>query len=173
MKKADLETVVKALNDAHVEFVVVGGIAVIEHGYGRNTYDVDVVIHLQKDAVMRAFAALEQIGYRPRVPITPEQFADPEVRRRLIEEKRMRVLNFWSDLHRDTPLDIFVFEPFHFVNEYQAAKICEVSPGLPVRVVRLETLLQMKKTAGRLQDLADVDELSLLHGLPSSYDRPE
>jgi hypothetical protein len=26
---------------------------------------------------------------------------------------------------------------------------------------------------GRPQDLADTDELSLLHGLPSSYDRTE
>jgi predicted nucleotidyltransferase len=173
MRKADLEAIAKSLNDADVEFIVVGGIAVIEHGYGRNTFDLDIVIHLQEDAVIRVFAALARLGYRPRVPITAERFADPQERRCLIDEKQMQVLNFWSDLHRDTPLDIFVTEPFDFVKEYQTAKVCEVSPGVPVRIVTLETLLQMKKTAGRLKDLADVDELSLIHGLPSSYDRPE
>jgi hypothetical protein len=42
-----------------------------------------------------------------------------------------------------------------------------------VRIVSLPTLLQMKKSAGRPKDLADIDELSLLHGLPSSYDKAD
>lgn len=173
MKKADLEAITNALNQVGVLFLIVGGIAVIEHGYGRNTYDVDMVLHLRDDLVKEAFAALAGIGYHPRVPITAEQFAHPEVRRQLIEEKRMEVLNFWSDLHRETPLDIFVTEPFDFMAEYERAEVRELAQGLPVRIVRLETLLQMKKSAGRPKDLADIDELSLLHGLPSSYDRPE
>ncbi len=37
MKKADLEAITNALNQAGVLFLIVGGIAVIEHGYGRNT----------------------------------------------------------------------------------------------------------------------------------------
>jgi hypothetical protein len=73
MRKADLEAIAKSLNDADVEFIVVGGIAVIEHGYGRNTFDLDIVIHLQEDAVIRVFAALARLGYRPRVPITAER----------------------------------------------------------------------------------------------------
>ena len=32
MKKADLEAIVRTLNGAGVPFIVVGGIAVIEHG---------------------------------------------------------------------------------------------------------------------------------------------
>ena len=31
----------------------------------------------------------------------------------------------------------------------------------------------MKKAADRPKDLADIDELSLLHGLPSNYDKTE
>lgn len=171
--KADLELITKALNEAAVPFIVVGGIAVIEHGYGRNTYDLDIVIRLRDDLVVQAFSALAQVGYTPRVPITAEQFADPALRQQLLEEKQMKVLNFWSDTHRDTPLDVFVSEPFDFGAEYEKAHIRELAPGLPVRIVQLATLLQMKKSAGRPKDLADIDELSLLHGLPSSYDRPE
>jgi hypothetical protein len=35
---------------------------------------------------------------------------------------------------------------------------------VPVRIVRLESLLRLKRQAGRPQDLADIAELRLLHG---------
>ena len=173
MRKTDFEAIVETLNRADVAFIVVGGIAVIEHGYGRNTYDVDLVIRLVPDSILRAFDALTTIGYTPRVPITAEEFAQPEQRRQLIEEKRMKVLNFWSDARRETPLDVFVAEPFDFAEEYLKAATRELSSGLSVRIVSLPTLFEMKKAAGRPQDLADIDELSLLHGLPSSYDKAD
>jgi hypothetical protein len=107
------------------------------------------------------------------VPITAEQFADPDERRRILTEKQMQVLNFWSDDHRQTPLDLFVTEPFVFEEEYEKSEEREVAPGLSVRIVSLGTLLDMKRVAGRPKDLADIDELSLLHGLPSSYDEAD
>lgn len=173
MRKADFEAIARALNEAEVPFIVVGGIAVIEHGYGRNTIDVDLVVRLHRDTVLAAFAALASIGYAPRVPITAEQFAEPAARDRLIREKQMQVLNFWSDERRGTPLDLFVSEPFDFAAEYQRALVREAAPGLAVRILRLDALLEMKRAAGRPKDLADIDELSLLYGLPSSYDRTE
>jgi len=48
------------------------------------------------------------------VPITAEQFADPALRQQWREEKRMLVLKFWSDAHRETPVDVFIYEPFDF-----------------------------------------------------------
>lgn len=172
MTKADFHLIAAALNHAEVPFLVVGGIAVMEHGYGRNTYDVDLVIRLSPDVIGRAFEALAKVGYRPSVPITVEQFVQPEERRSLLENKRMQVLNFSSDQHRETPLDIFVTEPFNFAEEYKNAEDREVAPGLMVRIVSLETLFAMKRAANRPKDLADIDELSLLHGFPSSYDNP-
>jgi predicted nucleotidyltransferase len=173
MRKHDFGEIVKTLNDAAVPFLVVGGIAVIAHGYGRNTYDVDLVIRLTPDFVNRAFAALASIGYAPRVPITAEQLGDVGRRRALFDEKQMQVLNFWSDRHRETPVDVFVDEPFDFAAEYEGALMQEIRPGVNVRIVSLATLLQMKRSAGRPKDLADIDELSLLHGLPSSYDKAD
>lgn len=173
MRKEDFEAIARALTEADVRFIVVGGIAVIEHGYGRNTFDVDLVVQLLPDSILNAFEALGAVGYRPRVPVTADQFADAAVRRKLIEEKQMQVLNFWSDGRRETPLDVFITEPFPFEEEYARAERRELAGGLPVRIVSLGTLFAMKKAAGRLKDLADIDELSLLHGLPSSYDKPE
>jgi len=172
MKLASFEAIVRALNGAQVRFIVVGGIAVIAHGYGRVTRDIDLVIQLQPDAINRAFKALETLGYYPRVPISAAQFADASLRAQWIREKGMKVLNFRSDAHRETPVDLFITEPFDFEEEYRAALIQESAAGLPVRILRLDSLLRMKAAAGRGQDLADIDELNLLNERKSSYDRP-
>jgi predicted nucleotidyltransferase len=171
MKLASFEALVRSLDRADVRFIVVGGIAVIAHGYGRTTGDIDLVIQLRQDVIAAAFTALETLGYHPRVPISAAQFADANLRSQWIHEKGMKVLNFHSDMHRETPIDLFISEPFDFEEEYKRAFVQEFAPGLPVRILRLESLLRMKAEAGRGQDLADIDELNLLHGGKSTYDR--
>ena len=50
-------------------------------------------------------------------------------------------------------------------NIAEPAQVAELSQGVTVRILRLETLLRMKADAGRPQDLADVAELCRIHGL--------
>ena len=164
MKLSTFEEVVRVLDESDVRFILVGGIAVVAHGYGRFTRDLDLVIELEGSVVRRAFDALGSLGYRPLVPVTAEGFADPLQRERWIAEKGMTVLNFQSDLHRETPVDVFVTEPFDFAEEYRAALMVEVAPGRQVHIVRLPTLLRLKDEAGRPQDVADAAELRQLHG---------
>jgi hypothetical protein len=164
MKLASIESIVRALNGAGVPFIVVGGLAVAAHGYGRQTQDIDIVIRLEPGVIRGAFQALASLGYRPRVPVTAEGFADARQRQHWISEKGMAVLNFHSDQHRETPVDLFATEPFDFDAEYAAAKTEEVGPGVPVHIVRLKTLIRLKQEAGRPQDLADIAELRLLQG---------
>jgi len=163
MKLASIEAIARALNDAEVPFLVVGGLAVVTHGYGRQTLDLDLVIRLEASVIRRAFAALDELGYRPRVPITADDFADPAQRARWVREKGMTVLNFYSDAHPETPVDLFVAEPFEFEREHAAAIREEFADGVALRVIRLKTLIQMKRAAGRPQDLADIAELRALH----------
>lgn len=162
MKKNAFDEIVRTLNAATIPFLLVGGLAVNAHGYGRTTFHVDVVIQLTPEVVARAFAALAAADYHPAVPITAGQFGDAALRERLRREKGMLMLKFWSDRHRETPLDVFVTEPFSFVEEYAAALVYETLPGTPVRVIRYETLLRMKREAGRPQDLADISELEFI-----------
>ena len=105
MKLASFEAIVRALEKAGVRYLVVGGLAVNAHGYLRFTKDVDFVVQLIPDNIERAFAALGALGYRPTVPIMAEQFADAALRESWIRDKGMRVLLFWSDAHRETPID--------------------------------------------------------------------
>jgi hypothetical protein len=94
MKLTSFEAIVRALNTAEVPFLVVGGIAVVHHGYGRVTQDVDLVIRLERDIITRTFHALKSVGSRPAVPITATQFADPALRESWQREKGMKVLKF-------------------------------------------------------------------------------
>lgn len=162
MKVSSFEAIVRALNEAEVRFIVVGGIAVAAHGYLRQTKDVDLVIDLFPENITAALEALEKLGYFPRIPVTPQQFADRSTRLRWIEEKHMLVLNLYSDAHFQTPIDVFVVEPFPFAGEYSAALIENVAEGVPVRIVSLNTLLQMRKEAGRPHGLIDIEQLGLL-----------
>ena len=164
MKLASVQAVASALNGARVPFIVVGGLAVNAHGFGRLTWDVDLVVRLEPDVIRRAFAALGSLGYAPLVPVTADGFADPAQRQRWIREKGMMVLCFQSDAHRETPVDVFVTEPFDFAVEHDRALVQDVAPGVPVRILALDTLARLKRAAGRPRDDADLAELRLLHG---------
>ncbi len=87
MRLASVEAIARALNDARVPFIVVGGLAVNAHGYGRATEDLDLVVRLLPEAIRNAFGALQAHGYRPRTPVTAEGFSDPRQRSRWIAEK--------------------------------------------------------------------------------------
>jgi len=165
MELLGVENIFRALNDAHVEYVVVGGLAVNAHGYARLTMDVDLVVRLQADNIERAFAALGTLGYRPSVPVTARQFSDPAQREVWQRTRHMRVLNLVSDRFPLTALDVFISEPFDFADEYARSVRLPFAPGVEVPVLRLEALLKMKQLAARPQDAADVDALKRISGL--------
>jgi len=162
MEVRSIETIVKALNDAGVQYLIVGGLAVNAHGYERLTVDVDLVIGLQPENIKHALHALQAAGYQMSIPVTPEDFANPELREILRKEKNMLVLRLWSDVHRRTPIDVFVYEPFDFQEEFARAKWEPVAGGARAPVVSYETLMAMKKQAGRDKDLLDIQALKKL-----------
>jgi hypothetical protein len=162
MKVHSIEAIVTALNAAGVEYLIVGGLAVNAHGFVRLTRDVDIVLRLNPENASKGLHALLAIGYRMSIPEEPAAFADAATRERWREEKQMIVLKLWSDEHRRTPIDIFVYEPFSFEEELARCVLLEISPGVKAPVVALATLLQMKRGVARPQDLIDVHELERL-----------
>ena len=160
MKLTSFEALVTALEDAGVRYLVAGGLAVNAYGYLRFTKDVDFVVQLVPENIERAFAALGNLGYRPMVPISAAQFADAGLREGWIRDKGMQVLQFWSDAHRETPVDMFVREPFVFDEEYQHALVKPLG-AITVRFVSIPALIRMKEEAGRPQDKIDIDYLRM------------
>ena len=159
MEVRSVEAVVRALNEAGARYLIVGGVAVNVHGYVRLTMDLDLVIQLRPENIVTAWEAMEKIGYRARIPVGAKDFANEKKREQWRREKGMLVLQFWSDEHRRTQVDVFVREPFDFDREHATAPHHEIAPGVIARVVGWDTLIQMKKEAGRLKDLADLEML--------------
>jgi len=159
VKKKSVQTVLKALNKSGVRYLVVGGLAVNAHGVLRFTADMDLAIDLSAENVLKTFRALDSLGYKPIVPISPKEFAEKKKRKMWIEKKNMQALQFYSHKHKETSVDVLIDEPFVFNKEYEKALAKFLGGYLEVRFVSLNTLLKMKKTAGRPKDLADIDDL--------------
>ena len=159
MRLEQVISVVQALNEADVRYLIVGGLAVNAHGHVRYTNDLDLVISLEPANIRRGLDTLAAIGYRPKIPVTSAQFADPQLRELWRAEKGMVVLNLWSDQQRESPIDVFVHEPFDFATEYSAAKLFPLTDNITAPFVSLPTLLRMKAEAGRPRDLIDITEL--------------
>jgi hypothetical protein len=62
MRVDDVRTILRALNDINVHYLIVGGLAVVAHGYVRFTQDIDLVVQLDRENVLRAMNALTAIG---------------------------------------------------------------------------------------------------------------
>ena len=142
-----------------MRYLVAGGLAVNVHGYLRFTKDVDLVVQLERDNILRALAALGALGYRPTIPVRAELFADPAQRESWARDKGMQVFQLWSDQHRETPIDIFVTEPFAFDQEYAQALVKPLQDDLSVPFVTIPTLIRMKQLADRPQDRIDIEHL--------------
>lgn len=162
MKIASLEAIFRELQKSKARYLVVGGVAVIAHGYVRLTRDLDLVLDLTPDSISDALNALGNLGYRPILPVSLRDFADPELRKDWIENRHMKVFNLVSDLYPDVTVDIFAREPFSFETEYATATWLEIAPQLKAPVVSMPTLITMKAAVGRAQDLIDIEKLSKL-----------
>jgi hypothetical protein len=162
MRVNSVEAVFTALNRAEVRYLVVGGLAVNAHGYGRATFDIDLVADLAPGNVLSLFRALAGLGYQPLVPVSAVDFGDPSIRSQLRTDKGMVVLQFYSEQHRATRVGVFAYAPFDFERERDRAVYEDINDGVSVPFVSLQTLIQMKEEAGRPKDLDDLEALRWL-----------
>jgi predicted nucleotidyltransferase len=130
-----------------VDFLVVGGQAVIAHGYPRLTKDMDVWVRPTAENGARVIAALTAFGAGSE-GLSPAQFEDPRTLLMLGREP------FRVDILTDIPGVTF--------EEAWANRIHVVLDGVRVPVIGKADLIKNKRTVGRMQDLADVEELEQL-----------
>jgi hypothetical protein len=147
-----------ALTDAQVDYVVVGGLAVILHGYLRATADLDLAIGLSPDNASRGMRALASIGLQPRLPVAMSDFADPERRQDWLRNRNMLVFPLWDPANPLRSVDVFVDEPVEF-GALLGDSVVKDLDGLSVRIASIPHLIAMKRLAGRPRDLEDIDKL--------------
>jgi hypothetical protein len=134
-------TVLKALHEHEVEYILVGGLAVIFHGVSRVTKDLDFFVKRNPQNIEKLKRALQTVFDDESIT----EITDDE----LVEYPLIRYgtpQNYYIDI-----IDR-IGEAFHYDDlEYEIIE----SQGIPVRVATLETLIKMKNSTIRIKDRAD------------------
>lgn len=149
------QDILKKLAEAKVQFLVAGGIAMNIHGLSRSTFDLDLIIFLKRDNVLKFIEVMSQLGYRPRVPVDPKQFADESIRKRWVKEKNMVVFSFYHEENLMNLVDVFVEHPRDFEEMYASGKESQFF-GASLRAVGIQDMLAMKEKAARPKDEMDL-----------------
>lgn len=155
------EEIFRELNKKKVDYVVVGGVAVVMHGVVRLTADLDLMVHLEEKNLAKFVEVMNELGYRPKVPVKAESFIDPENRRLWFEEKNMRVFSFYHPKKGILLIDIFIDEPVSY-NKIKEDSVRMKMGNLLIPTVSVEDLIKLKEISGRPQDLADIEALKRL-----------
>jgi predicted nucleotidyltransferase len=156
-----LQDIFSALNAASIQYVVAGGIAVNLHGVERLTADVDLIIHLERDNILKVDVVIRQLGLRLKVPVTAEQFADPAMRQEWIEQKNMIVMSYVNPNNPLEMIDIFVEHPLPY-EQLERNCVHKEAFGTTIPIVGLDDLITLKERAARPKDMYDLGFLEAL-----------
>lgn len=154
----DVSGLLARLASADVDFVVLGGVAVIAHGYVRNTEDLDISYASDADNLEALGGVLLDLGARLRavdedIPFIPDA----------------RTLRRTQILTLDTPLgglDLLANpdgSPGYAALKANAERID--FDGFEIRIAGIEDLLAMKRAAGRPKDRPDIEALVAIQRL--------
>jgi len=140
----DFREFVQSLNDSRVRYLVIGAYAVALHGHPRYTKDLDIWIEMTPDNAAAMVRALDQFGFSS-LGLQSSDFLTPD-----------QIIQLGYPPSR---IDLITTPPgVDFETCYASRVIVEID-GVPVSFIGLDDLKQSKKASGRLQDLADLENL--------------
>ena len=141
----DFKEFIQSLNDHDVRYLIIDGYAVAFHGHPRYTKDLDIWIELGQGNAANILKALAQFGFGS-LGLTEDDFLEPDQIIQLgFPPSRIDIL---------TTLEGVDFD------ECFASKTITTIDNIQMNFIDLENLKKNKKATGRLQDLADLENLS-------------
>lgn len=152
---ADPAKIIGALTSHDVDFMLIGGLAVIVHGHTRTTRDVDIIPAPGAANMRRLAAALQDLGaaavdrHGNRLPF---DLSHPE---------SLAVGNYFLDT-RAGGLDILngARPDLHRYRRLRQGAIAIHHGEHAILVIGLDDLIAMKREAGRDKDLRDIAALT-------------
>jgi hypothetical protein len=148
----DFQRLLDSLMVNRVEFVIIGGVALVLHGSSRVTQDLDICYSRSPENLERLAAAL--------APFQPTlRGAPPGLPFKLDARSLQSGLNFTLSAE---PGDIDILGEVPGVGGYDKVSMDAVPMevyGHRVLVMSLTALEQAKRAAGRLKDIADLAEI--------------
>lgn len=144
MLNPDFKEFIRSLNANSVRYLVIGAYAVALHGHPRYTKDLDVWIERDPENAANLLQALVQFGFGS-LNLTVEDFLEPE-----------QVIQLGYPPNR---IDLITSPPGVDFDQAYPGRVEVMIDGVSVNFIDLENLKKTKKAAGRLQDLADLENL--------------
>jgi len=144
MLNRDFKEFIASLNESEVRYLVVGGYALAFHGHPRYTKDLDVWIWSDSSNAERVVAALAAFGFES-LGLSADDFREPD-----------QVIQLGYPPNR---IDLLTsIAGVSFAESYPSRVTVDIG-GVPVDFIDLANFKRNKAAAGRLQDLADLEEL--------------
>lgn len=144
----DPRAICRALNDAGVAYVVVGGFATVLHGSPLPTADVDVLPSRDADNLDRLATALRSLGARLRTEDGP---VDISLDRSFLQSLSLAV-NLTTD-HGDVDLTFEPSGPRSGYDDWVADAVdVEIGDGLVIKIASLDAVIDSKRAANRPKD---------------------
>lgn len=141
----DFKDFIVYLNQNEVEYIVVGGYAVIIRGYSRSTGDIDIWVNKSLENFIKLQKAIKGFGL-PEAAVKKNEFFSEE----------FDVFSFGKPPYA---IEIMTaVKGLDFNTTFQNATIEQIN-DTPVRVIHLQNLIQAKKASGRNKDLNDIEQL--------------
>lgn len=152
----DARELFAALARHDVEYVTIGGIAIQAHGGQRLTQDLDIAIAAATENLERLASALVELDARILGPDGKRSRSTPTA-------SLLGSSDQWHLITIHGPLDIVTL-PAHLGPFEDVSARAHPTPlgDLTVPIAHRQDLLEMKRAAGRPQDLADVQLLESL-----------
>lgn len=146
--------ILNTLNEYQVEFILVGGYAVIYHGYNRVTGDMDVWLKPDNQNKLNLLDALSSLGF---------------------DNEGISIIKGWDFTQTQTFYIGTVPERTDFMTSISGIKYEEAISsaiqtkieGIPLTIIHIHHLIKNKISSGRTKDLADSEYLIKILNLKS------
>jgi hypothetical protein len=155
MKIAEL---LRSLSEGQVQYVLVGGLAVQLHGYMRSTFDIDLVLAMNDENLVRFIAVAKQFGLVPSIPVPIDSLRNPEQIEQWHREKGMLAFALREPQAGGGVVDILVRPEVPFEQLMNNAVAGELF-SRQVWIASIDDLLTMKRIANRPKDRLDIAAL--------------
>ncbi len=143
---SDFKDLLKIFNNNQVNYLIIGGYAIMKYTEPRFTKDLDIWIESTPENARKVFASLREFG-APLQGLTEADFASEGI--------------FYQMGRPPARIDILMsIDGVRFADAWVNRVETDLD-GVPALFISRDDLLVNKKAVGRLQDLIDIENLQL------------
>jgi len=151
--------ILEGLYKSKVRYLIAGGLSVNLYGVPRVTQDIDIVIAMDRENVLKITSLLKELGYVPRLPVSPDDLANPDKVKDWIENKNLKAFSFYHKNENYKVLDIVLVHPLDFEKSFKNRTV-KRAKDIDIYLASIDDVVKMKEFSGRPQDLSDIEMLN-------------